>query len=51
MIRKYCVRHGVRGYVFMLNHIFGKYGKLDFNNVIATFCEHAAMGKTIHVNN
>lgn len=50
LIRMYAARHQTSCYIFKLNHIFGKYGKPNFNNVIATFCFNLRNGKPIVVN-
>lgn len=51
LIREYGVEKDVPVYVFKLNHIFGKYGKPNFNNVIATFCYNIVHGIPLIVNN
>lgn len=50
IVREYASRHGVPCFVFKLNNIFGKYGKPNFNNVIATFCYNLANGKPLIIN-
>lgn len=50
LIREYGLQNNIPVYIFKLNHIFGKYGKPNFNNVIATFCNNLANGQPICVN-
>lgn len=51
ILRNFCNNNGNKLYVFKLNHIFGRYGKPNFNNVIATFCYNACTNKPIVVSN
>lgn len=51
LIRDYSKKQSVPVYVFKLNHIFGKWGKPDFNNVIATFCNNIVNSRPIVINN
>lgn len=50
LLRNFCKDNGNKLYVFKLNHIFGKYGKPNFNNVIATFCYNACNNQPIQIN-
>jgi len=46
-IISYSKKNGVSVYIFRLNHIFGKYGKPNFNNVVATFLFNLANEENI----
>lgn len=50
MVRSYGNRNNVNVYVYKLNHIFGEFGKENFNNVIATFCFNVAHKLPIVIN-
>lgn len=51
LLRKYSRKYNIPVYIFKLNHIFGQWGKPDFNNVIATFCNNVANQKPIIIYN
>lgn len=51
LIRAYGQKNHVDVFIYKLNHIFGKYGKPDFNNVVSTFCAHVSKGTPIVINN
>lgn len=50
LLRMHVDRTGSSLYVYMLNHIYGRYGKPYFNNVIATFCYNVSHGIPIVVD-
>ncbi|WP_028043330.1 NAD-dependent epimerase/dehydratase family protein [Candidatus Stoquefichus massiliensis] len=50
LLREHCTKENARLYVFKLNHVFGKYGKPNFNSVISTFCFNLANNIPIIVN-
>lgn len=50
ILREHCKRENIGLYVFKLNHIFGRYGKPNFNSVISTFCFNLANNIPIIVN-
>lgn len=51
LIIEYGEKYNTKVYIFRLNHIFGKYGKPHFNNVISTFCYDIAKGKKLEISN
>lgn len=50
LLREYSLENNIPVYIFKLNHIFGVYGKPNFNNVIATFCNNLAHNIPITVS-
>ena len=50
MLRSFSEESNVELYVYKLNNIFGKYGKPNFNNVVATYCYNVANGLPLLVN-
>lgn len=50
LLRKCSMEMGLRLYVFKLNNLFGKYGKPNYNNVIATYCYNMVNNLPIVVN-
>lgn len=51
LLREYSKKNGVPVYVYKLNNIFGQWGKPNFNNIIATFCNNLANKEPLIVNN
>lgn len=51
ILREYGKKYEKNIVVFKLNNIYGKYGKPDFNNVIATFCNNVARSRPILIHN
>lgn len=51
LLREYAKKRNAQLYVFKLNNIFGKYGKINFNNVVATFCYNVSHDLPITINN
>ncbi|WP_052466676.1 NAD-dependent epimerase/dehydratase family protein [Beduini massiliensis] len=47
----YSKTHNVKVFIYRLNHIYGKYGKPNFNNVISTFLYNIANDLPISINN
>jgi UDP-2-acetamido-2,6-beta-L-arabino-hexul-4-ose reductase len=41
--------HGVPVHIFRLNNVFGKWGKPNYNSVVATFCHNVALNLPIQV--
>lgn len=50
-IREYGKNNHKPVYIYKLNHIFGKYGKPNFNNVVSTFCYNYMLDLPISVSN
>lgn len=50
ILREHCKKQNIGLYIFKLNHIFGKYGKPNFNSVISTFCFNLANNVPIIIN-
>ena len=50
LLREYANENNVLFYAFKLNHIFGKYGKPNYNNVVSTFCYNIANDKPIYLS-
>ncbi len=44
-------RTGIPVHIFRLPNVFGKFGKPDYNSVVATFCYNISRGKPIRINN
>lgn len=51
LLREHSLTENTGLCVFKLNHVFGKYGKPNFNSVISTFCYNLANDIPIIVNN
>lgn len=51
LLREYSRKNNIPVYIFKLNNIFGRWGKPDFNNVIATFSNNIANKEPLVVNN
>lgn len=49
-IREYGKNNDKPVYIYKLNHIFGKYGKPNFNNVVSTFCYNYMLDLPISVS-
>lgn len=50
LIREFGERHQCKVYIYKLNHIFGKYGKPNYNNVVSTFCYNIAKNIPLKVS-
>lgn len=51
ILRNYGYRYRKNIIVYKLNNIFGEFGKPNYNNVIATFCNNIVNSNPIQINN
>lgn len=50
ILSDYSLKNKVPVFIYRLNHIFGKFGKPNFNNVVSTFLYNAANNKPFLIN-